>query len=38
VRLDGLVHSPEQKRHAELDAWCILGVHAVDNRLEVGTA
>lgn len=38
VRLDGLVHSPEQKRHAELDAWCILGVHAVDNRLEVRTA
>jgi len=38
VRLDGLVHSAEQKRHAELDAWCILGVHAVDNRLEVRTA
>lgn len=35
VRLEGLVHSEEQKRHAELDAWCILGVHDVDNRIAV---
>ncbi|MGH8497181.1 MAG: BON domain-containing protein [Gammaproteobacteria bacterium] len=35
VRLEGLVHSEEQKRHAELDAWCILGVHDVENRIEV---
>ncbi|CAN5203487.1 BON domain-containing protein [soil metagenome] len=35
VKLEGLVHSKEQKKHAELNAWCILGVHGVDNRITV---
>lgn len=35
VLLEGLVHSDEQKKHAELDAWCILGVHGVENRIAV---
>jgi osmotically-inducible protein OsmY len=35
VYLDGLVHSPEQKHMAECDAWLILGVHEVINRIVV---
>jgi osmotically-inducible protein OsmY len=35
VFLDGLVHSQEQKHMAECDAWLILGVHDVINRIEV---
>ncbi len=35
VYLDGLVHSPEQKHMAECNAWLILGVHEVINRIAV---
>lgn len=35
VRLEGMVASPEQRRMAERDAWYVLGVHGVDNRLRV---
>jgi osmotically-inducible protein OsmY len=35
VTLEGVVASPEQRRMAERDAWYILGVHGVDNRLRV---
>jgi osmotically-inducible protein OsmY len=33
--LEGVVASPEQRRMAERDAWYVLGVHGVDNRLRV---
>jgi osmotically-inducible protein OsmY len=35
VTLRGLVRNREQKRLAEFDAWYILGVHYVNNQLEV---
>jgi osmotically-inducible protein OsmY len=35
ITLKGLVRSREQKRLAEFDAWYILGVHHVNNELEV---
>jgi osmotically-inducible protein OsmY len=35
VFLDGLVHSPEQRHMAECNAWLILGVHEVINRIIV---
>lgn len=35
VTLDGVVPSEETRRAAEDDAWCLLGVDGVDNRLEV---
>jgi osmotically-inducible protein OsmY len=35
VTLEGLVPSQEQARMAEQDAWYVLGVHGVTNRLQV---
>lgn len=35
VKLEGLLHSHEQKRMAEYNAWYILGVHGVVNHIEV---
>lgn len=35
VTLEGMVSSQEQRRMAEQDAWYILGVHGVHNRLRV---
>ena len=35
VILDGVVVRPEQQRAAESDAWCVLGVRSVENRLTV---
>lgn len=35
VTLEGTVPSEEQKRRAELDAWALVGIEGVDNRLEV---
>jgi osmotically-inducible protein OsmY len=35
IHLDGLVRSPEQKHMAECNAWYILGVHEVINRIAV---
>ena len=35
VTLDGLVHSQEHKHMAECNAWLILGVHNVINRIQV---
>jgi osmotically-inducible protein OsmY len=35
VTLDGVVASEEQRRMAEESAWYVLGVHGVDNRLQV---
>ena len=35
VLLEGLVRSREQRHMAECDAWYILGVHQVTNRIEV---
>jgi osmotically-inducible protein OsmY len=35
VTLEGMVASEEQARMAEEDAWYVLGVHGVDNRLQV---
>jgi osmotically-inducible protein OsmY len=35
VTLEGVVSSREQRRMAEQDAWYIVGVHGVDNRLQV---
>jgi osmotically-inducible protein OsmY len=35
VTLDGVVGSEEQARMAEENAWYVLGVHGVDNRLQV---
>ncbi len=35
ISLYGLVRSPEQKHMAECNAWLILGVHGVDNHIEV---
>lgn len=36
VTLEGQVSSPEQRRMAEQDAWYVLGVHGVQNHLQVG--
>ena len=38
VTLEGVVSSQEQRRMAEQDAWYILGVHGVVNRLRVQTS
>jgi osmotically-inducible protein OsmY len=35
VTLEGMVASEEQARMAGQDAWYVLGVHGVDNRLQV---
>jgi osmotically-inducible protein OsmY len=35
VTLQGTVSTEEQRRKALQDAWYILGVHGVDNRLQV---
>jgi osmotically-inducible protein OsmY len=35
VTLEGVVASEEQARMVEEDAWYVLGVHGVDNRLQV---
>jgi osmotically-inducible protein OsmY len=35
VTLEGVVASEEQRRMAGQDAWYVLGVHGVDNRLQV---
>jgi osmotically-inducible protein OsmY len=35
VTLEGVVASEEQRRMAEQGAWYVLGVHGVDNRLQV---
>jgi osmotically-inducible protein OsmY len=35
VTLDGAVRTPEGRRQAELDAWCVFGVEMVVNRLSV---
>ena len=35
VTLEGVVASEEQARMAEENAWYVLGVHGVDNRLQV---
>jgi osmotically-inducible protein OsmY len=35
VILSGALRSPEAREAAENDAWCVQGVHAVDNRLWV---
>lgn len=35
VTLAGVVASEEQRRMVETDAWYVLGVHDVDNRLQV---
>jgi osmotically-inducible protein OsmY len=35
VTLEGLVSSQELSRMAERDAWYVLGVHAVNNRLQI---
>ena len=35
VTLQGLIPSQEQRRMASQDAWYILGVHGVDNQLQV---
>ncbi|MGD2075793.1 MAG: BON domain-containing protein [Gammaproteobacteria bacterium] len=35
VTLEGVVSSRELSRMAERDAWYVLGVHGVDNRLQV---
>ncbi len=37
VTLDGLVFGEEQRNMATQDAWSVLGVHDVDNRLQVQT-
>lgn len=38
VRLEGVVDNEERARLAELDCWCVPGVHDVDNALTVQTA
>ena len=35
ITLDGVVHSAEARRRAELDAWCLFAVDEVVNRIEV---
>jgi osmotically-inducible protein OsmY len=37
VTLEGLVFGEEQRNMATQDAWSVLGVHGVDNRLQVQT-
>lgn len=35
VTLDGYVRTEEERRQAELDAWCLFAVDKVVNRIEV---
>jgi len=35
VKLEGMVVNEEHRRAAELDAWAVLGVHGVDNCLQL---
>ena len=37
VFLDGAVPSEQQKRRAELDAWSLLSIRGVVNRLDVSS-
>lgn len=35
ITLEGMVATEEEKRRAELDAWCLFAVHSVINHIEV---